>query len=116
MLKSKLIFFQYSDFPEQVEALIRHKKHLSTSRSWVGKILGLTLNTNYDQKEQMFRNFLGSIGPLSTPVLAYEFDAAVELPLNLTVLWLDPQGEIADISNFQVEDSGLVSQNHYFLF
>lgn len=89
---------------------------MSTSRSWVGKILGLKVNTEYDQKEQMFRNFLASIGPLSTPVLAYEFDAAVEVPLNLTILWLDPKEKIADVSNLVVEDSALVGCTVVFLF
>lgn len=71
----------------------------------------MTINTDYDQKEQMFRNFLGGVGPMSSPVLAYEFDASVPLPQNFTVLWLDPLDRLADINYLQIEESSLVREH-----
>ncbi|XP_001604139.2 xylosyltransferase oxt [Nasonia vitripennis] len=97
-----------TDFPDQVEALIYPKRNLSTARSWVGKITSMTINTDYDQKEQMFRNFLGGVGPMSSPALAYEFDASVPVPQNFTVLWLDPLYRLADINYLQIEESSLI--------
>ena len=70
--------------------------------------MSLTVNTDYDQKEQMFRNFLGGVGPLSSPVLAYEFDSGVAVPQNLTVLWIDPLDKLADVNYLQIEESALV--------
>jgi hypothetical protein len=98
-----------AEFPEQLEALIYSRRNLSTSKSWLGKIASLSVNTDYDQKEQMFRNFLGGMGPLSSPVLSYEFDAEMMVPQNLTVLWLDPIDRLAEVNQLRIEESNLVS-------
>ncbi|KAJ8684173.1 hypothetical protein QAD02_019965 [Eretmocerus hayati] len=97
-----------ADVPEHLEIFIQMRRNFSTSKSWLGKILSLSVNTDYDQKEQTFRNFLGSIGPLSNPVLTYEFDAAIVLPLNLSILWVDPLNRLADASFLQVDESTLM--------
>ncbi|XP_011505061.1 PREDICTED: xylosyltransferase oxt [Ceratosolen solmsi marchali] len=97
-----------TELPEQLEALVYSRRNLSMSKSWLGKIVSLTVNTEYDQKEQMFRNFLGGIGPLSSPVFAYEFDANVIAPLNLTILWLDPVNRLAEVNQLRIEESNLI--------
>ncbi|XP_058802558.1 xylosyltransferase oxt isoform X3 [Phymastichus coffea] len=96
--------YMQSNVPQQIEVLIEQKKNLVTNKPWSTKTLSLTVNTDYDQKEQMFRNFLGSIGPLSNPVLSYEFDAGSIMPQNMTILWLDPMDRVAEI-NYLNEES-----------
>ncbi|XP_014216073.1 xylosyltransferase oxt [Copidosoma floridanum] len=98
-----------NDFPEQLEALVQPRRNLSTSKLWLNKILLLTVNTEYDQKEQIFRNFLTAMGPLSEPVLAYEFDADLpkSLPLNITVAWIDPLDRLAEINYLLVDEVSL---------
>ena len=99
-----------------MEALIHPIHNLSISTAWHDKILALTVNTEYDQKEQTFRNYLEAIGPLSSPVLAYEFDATIILPLNATVFWIDPLDRLADVNYLQVEESTLVSYFYFYFY
>lgn len=105
---------QQSNIPEQIEVLVEQKKNLVTKKPWNKKILNLAVNTEYDQKEQMFRNFLGSIGPLSSPVLSYEFDAGAIMPQNMTILWLDPMDRVADV-NYIVDESMAVRIESNFI-
>lgn len=93
---------------DQVEALVSMRHNFSTSRSWSGRIRSLSVNTDYDQKEQTFRNFAGGIGPYSSPVLAYEFDAGITVPQNVSVLWIDPHGRLADANHILVEEMTLI--------
>ncbi|XP_011862628.1 PREDICTED: xylosyltransferase oxt [Vollenhovia emeryi] len=92
----------------RVEALISVRHNFSPSRLWSGKIRGLSVSTDYDQKEQTFRNLMGSMGPYSTPVLAYEFDASVTISQNVSVLWIDPHGRLADVNYLLIEEMTLV--------
>lgn len=92
----------------RVEALISVRHNFSASRLWSGKIRSLSVSTDYDQKEQTFRNLMGSIGPYSTPVLAYEFDAGITIPQNISILWIDPHGRLADVNYLLLEEMTLV--------
>lgn len=98
-----------AEFPEQIESLVYTKKNFSASHSWLGKVRDLSVNTDYDQKEQTFRNLIGGIGPFSSPVLAFEFEAELVTPQNVTVLWVDPRGSLADVNYVQLEETTLVS-------
>ena len=102
-----------AEVPEQIEALIYVKKNFSTNHAWLGKIRDLSVNTDYDQKEQTFRNLIGGIGPFSSPILAFEFEAELVIPQNITVLWIDPRGSLADVNYVQLEETTLVSFNHF---
>lgn len=97
-----------AEFPEQIEALVHLRKYLSTSSAWLGKIRNLNVNTDYDQKEQTFRNLINGLGPFSSPILAYEFEPEVLTPQNVTILWIDPLGVLADVNYMQIEDSTLM--------
>jgi len=95
----------------RVEALISARYNFSADRlgsGWSGKIRNLSVGTDYDQKEQKFRNLMGSIGPYSNPVLAYEFDSGITLPQNISVLWIDPYGHLADVNHILLEEMTLV--------
>lgn len=93
---------------ERIEALVHLRRNFSTSRQWLGKIQSLSVSTDYDQKEQTFRNLMGSIGPYSHPVLSYEFDGTVPIPQNITILWVDPFGKLADVNHVQIDDGALI--------
>ncbi|XP_011302816.1 xylosyltransferase oxt [Fopius arisanus] len=97
-----------NDFPERVEGFIVPRHQFTTSKTWSRRIRHLEVNTDYDQKEQMFRNFLGGIGPLSSPILSYEFEGSLVTPRNLTVLWIDPRGNCVDVNHLQVEEMSLI--------
>lgn len=97
-----------NDHSEKIEALVTLRKNFSLNGVWVGRIQSLSIGTDYDQKEQTFRNLLGGIGPMANPVLAYEFDASLVTPRNISVLWIDPLGRLADVSHLQIEESTLV--------
>ncbi|XP_076384790.1 xylosyltransferase oxt [Megalopta genalis] len=92
---------------EKVEALAYLRRNFSTSKEWLGKIQSLSVNTDYDQKEKTFRNLVGSIGPYSYPIFLYEFDSGLTTPQNLSILWVDPYGRLADINYVQVEEMTL---------
>ncbi|KYQ54323.1 Xylosyltransferase oxt [Trachymyrmex zeteki] len=112
LAESKKEFSDVSALPDnrarRVEVLISIRHNFSASRLWSGKIRSLSVSTDYDQKEQTFRNLMGSIGPYSTPVLAYEFDAAVTIPQNVSILWIDPHGRLADVNHMLLEEMTLV--------
>ncbi|XP_033317275.1 xylosyltransferase oxt [Bombus bifarius] len=95
------------EYLEQIEALIYLRQNFSTSREWLGKIQSLSVNTDYDQKEKTFRNLMGSIGPYSYPVLSYEFDTTLTIPQNLSILWVDPYGRLAEVNYIQLEETTL---------
>ncbi|XP_077264454.1 xylosyltransferase oxt [Temnothorax americanus] len=100
---------EYSDGrARRVEALISMRHNFSASRLWSGKIRSLSVSTDYDQKEQTFRNLMGSMGPYSTPILAYEFDPGVTIPQNVSILWIDPHGRLADVNYLLLEEMTLV--------
>ncbi|CAK9813203.1 Xylosyltransferase oxt [Anthophora plagiata] len=92
---------------KQIESLVYLRQNFSTSREWLGKVQSLSVNTDYDQKEKTFRNLMGSIGPYSHPVLSYEFDTRITTPQNLSILWVDPYGRLADVNYIQLEEMTL---------
>nr|CAD7260481.1 unnamed protein product [Timema shepardi] len=73
----------------------------------------LYVSSDYDQKEQVSRNNLQSLGPFSEPVLVFQLSegpAGASAPsLNLTVLWVDPAGQLAEVSEVHVEDVSTVN-------
>ncbi|KAF3430149.1 hypothetical protein E2986_06506 [Frieseomelitta varia] len=92
---------------KRIESLVYPRHNFSTSREWLGKIQSLSVNTDYDQKEKTFRNLIGSIGPYSYPVLSYEFDTGITTPQNLSILWVDPYGRLAEVNYIQLEEMTL---------
>lgn len=98
-----------SDFSAEIESLVQIKHNFTVSRLWYRKLTRLTVNTDYDQKELLFRNLIGGIGPMSSPVLGYVFDPSNTVtPQNFTVVWIDPQKAIAEVSNLFIDESSLV--------
>lgn len=68
------------------------------------------VSSDYDQKEGTFRNLANVLGPLSEPVLLYHLSAPFDkLKENLTTIWVDPTGAIADIIQVYIDEHNLTS-------
>lgn len=68
------------------------------------------VSSDYDQKEMTFRNLGNILGPLSEPVLLYQFSAHIDKVFgNLTILWLDPSGSVADVNTIQRDENNLTN-------
>lgn len=66
-------------------------------------------------KEQMARNFLRVLGPFSEPVLIASLEPnTTASPLNLTFLWIDPAGHLAEVSEMHIEEGMSVGQLNSF--
>ena len=60
----------------------------------------LAVGTDFDPKEILFRNFFSAIGPLSKPVLTYDFVQTFgDRNASATVIWKDPVGRVAHVDN-----------------
>lgn len=68
----------------------------------------LIVSSDYDQKEQVSRNFLRILSPQSEPVLIYHFQPRYESSTyNFTTLWISPAGDIQDVVEFSVDENSL---------
>ncbi|XP_063828186.1 xylosyltransferase oxt isoform X2 [Ostrinia nubilalis] len=77
---------------------------------YVDIIKTFKVSSEYDQKEITFRNFANILGPLSEPNLLYQFSSDIDKKgENLTVLWLDPAGVIADVNHLHVDENNLTN-------
>lgn len=70
----------------------------------------LLISSEYDMKEQMSRNFLRVLGPFSDPVLVVtlESNSTGAISNNMTFLWIDPTGQLAEVSEMHIEYGHLV--------
>jgi hypothetical protein len=58
----------------------------------------LAVGTDFDPKEVLFRNFFSAIGPLSKPVLTFDFvESLAEQNASAAVIWRDPVGRVAHV-------------------
>ncbi|XP_059620080.1 xylosyltransferase oxt [Phlebotomus argentipes] len=73
----------------------------------------LEVSSDYDQKEQIGRNYPRALGPQSEPVLIFRLAASDNHTalVNLTAIWLDPTGNLADTSELHIEDASGASVN-----
>lgn len=101
-----------------VQVWARHDQLPQASRSIaLGKrITHLEVSTDFDQKEQISRNFAKIISIDSELVLVLhlsESEAAAAVTYNLTVLWINPSGRLMDVSSMQTEDSPTAHTIHF---
>ena len=72
----------------------------------------LLVSSDYDQKEQLSRNFLRNLGPFSEPILVYQLGATPQpSTYNVTFLWVDPAGHLVEVSEVHMEDGQVVRIN-----
>lgn len=70
------------------------------------------MSTDFDQKEQISRNFAKILGPHSEPVVVLHLgpsESETTVTYNLTVVWINPTGKIADISDLHIEDTNAMT-------
>lgn len=95
-----------------IETWYKPKKYLELNfeSKYVDNIKMFKVSSDYDQKEITFRNFGNILGPLSEPSLLYQFSPEVDKKFeNLTLIWLDPAGIVADVNNLHVDENNLTS-------
>uniref|UniRef100_A0A1B6CJW1 protein xylosyltransferase n=1 Tax=Clastoptera arizonana TaxID=38151 RepID=A0A1B6CJW1_9HEMI len=72
------------------------------------RLRSLTVSSDYDQKEQTSRNLQRSLSVFSEPSAVFYFIGGID-SYNLTLLWIDPVGELADISEVSIDENSLVN-------
>ncbi|VVC86735.1 unnamed protein product [Leptidea sinapis] len=81
---------------------------LSSDKPYLDFIQKFKVSSEYDQKEMTFRNLGDILGPFSEPILLYEF-SAFKASGNLSVLWLDPAGVLADVNVISRDENNLTN-------
>lgn len=101
---------------DQVEVLIetwyKPKKYVEVNfeNKYADNIKIFKVSSDYDQKEMTFRNLANILGPLSEPILLYRFSTQLDKKNeNLTLVWLDPAGVIADVNGIHVDENNLTN-------
>lgn len=87
---------------------------VSKTNNIAKKIMQLEVSTDFDQKEQMSRNFIRAIGQNSEPVLIVKLAGTSKVDNNtilLTVLWVDPDEKIQESGELVIEDITITSIN-----
>ncbi|KAK5642064.1 hypothetical protein RI129_008231 [Pyrocoelia pectoralis] len=81
---------------------------LLKSSPFLHRLKSLAVSTDYDPKEQTFRNFAQIMGPYSEPTLVFEFNSSPEVSAkttNVSFLWIDPAGRLADLYDTSIDDN-----------
>ncbi|KAJ6642112.1 Xylosyltransferase oxt [Pseudolycoriella hygida] len=76
------------------------------------RIRYLEVSTDFDQKEQISRNFAKIMGPHSEPIVVLHLgpsESDTTTSYNMTIVWINPTGKIADISDLHIEDSNAMT-------
>ncbi|XP_013190874.2 xylosyltransferase oxt [Amyelois transitella] len=87
-------------------------KHLELNfeNHYAENIKVFKVSSDYDQKEMTFRNLANILGPLSEPNLLYQFSPILDKKSeNLTLMWLDPTGLIADLNIININENNLTN-------
>ncbi|XP_054264373.1 xylosyltransferase oxt-like isoform X2 [Macrosteles quadrilineatus] len=71
------------------------------------RIKALVVSSQFDQKEQMFRNLARVLGVWSEPSVAVTLVSGSS-GANLTLLWVDPTGVLADVSEASVDETSAI--------
>lgn len=64
------------------------------------------MGTNYDQKEQMFRNYPRVIGPHDDPIISYTVIS--DESMNVTFKWIDPNNNVQVVQAAYISDGSTV--------
>ncbi|KAF5269987.1 hypothetical protein FQR65_LT05786 [Abscondita terminalis] len=81
---------------------------LLKSSPFLHRLKSLAVSTEYDPKEQTFRNFAQIMGPYSEPTLLFEFNSSPEVSAkstNVSFLWIDPVGRLVDLYDTSIDDN-----------
>ncbi|KAJ9592775.1 hypothetical protein L9F63_015553 [Diploptera punctata] len=98
--------------PMQLETWVQPQQHMSIVKitPLTERLKSLLVSSDYDQKEQMSRNFLHYLGPFSEPSLVYQFSVNSQpSTYNVTFLWVDPAGLLVEASDVHIEDAHAIN-------
>ncbi|EDV96821.1 GH16481 [Drosophila grimshawi] len=103
----------------QMETRVRPVQHGKVARNarFSKRLRNFEVSTDFDQKEQVARNFAKLLGPQSELLLSYTYQGVAASPdvshsYNLTLLWLDPLGRLQDFNELHVEEAQIDVINH----
>nr|CAJ76263.1 protein-O-xylosyltransferase [Drosophila yakuba] len=109
----------YTGKPLHLETRVRPTQQgkLARNARFSKRLRNFEVSTDFDQKEQIARNFGKLLGPQSDLLLSYTLQAnadsgAASHSYNLTLLWIDPLGRLQDFNELHVEDSASDVINH----
>lgn len=110
--KYTLFYLNYTKY--NIEVAIKPLNHfiiLNPSTLW--KYVDIILiSSDYDQKEQISRNYLRILSPFTEPVLIYLIKPHNKMSsYNFTTLWLSPAGHLMDIGYILIDENSL--SGHY---
>ncbi|XP_065659775.1 xylosyltransferase 1 isoform X2 [Hydra vulgaris] len=71
------------------------------------RLKGLNIGTSWDQKERIFRNIAGMIGPDDNPTLVHRWVHGEEF--HVRIVWQDPLNVIAGMYQMKVEKNWVIS-------
>lgn len=99
--------------PFSIEIVMEPKNRLVFGKqsSLTSRLKTLAVSTEYDQKEQILRNFARIMGPYSDPTVVYEFNSTPDFSakvMNVTFLWVDPAGRLVEVSELSIDDSYVI--------
>lgn len=67
------------------------------------------ISSEYDQKEQVTRNYLRILSPFTEPVLVYSIKQHNKMnSYNFTSLWINPNGYLVDSGTFLIDENSLI--------
>lgn len=90
----------------EVAVRLNYKTEVAKASPLMEHLQSLTVSSDYDQKEQISRNFLKLLSSYSEPVAVYKFKAfKTSKQYNLTCLWVDPAGNLRDVSVLSVDEN-----------
>lgn len=102
-----LILADYGETQLEIGIKPRNSFRIIKHTPLTKRLDSLIVSSDYDQKEQILRNFARVLGPYSEPTLVYQFSASPYLSAstyNITFLWIDPTGNLLEISDGAVEE------------
>jgi protein xylosyltransferase len=94
---------------------VNQTAQVSKTNTLARRITFLEVSTDYDQKEQLGRNYAKILGPNSEPVLIIRVSGSQSengTNYNLNVVFIDPSGQVADMSELTVDDTSTTSVHH----
>lgn len=83
----------------------KNKSILKKSYHLAQRLHYFSVSSDFDQKEQVLRNFPKTLGPYSELVLLYIFNASSEVNFdnhNVTVAWINPGEKLVEVNDFIV--------------
>lgn len=89
----------------------RISKNLKLSK----RIKQFEVSSDYDQKEQISRNFARFLGPFTDLILTFNIAGIskdTSHSYNLTLLWIDPAGRLQDSNEIHIEDTQIDNINY----